>query len=186
FEVFAIVAPRLPIYPSCRIFPQALIRLLQQRHLDVTQQVGEPLLLLLSGSLSDPLQHCSYGFPVLCPAVRRWADFLFAALRPSIDSPGVTRDFVDFFGTMSASDFPEAFGFGAPCPYGLRLVAFPRLRVVHHRRREVHKTGCSWQPEPRYRLDLGDHSGCHTAVAAAKRHYPTADGCGHCSAPCHT
>src|SRR5690606_41093276 len=73
FEVFAIVAPRLPIYPSCRIFPQALIRLLQQRHLDVTQQVGEPLLLLLSGSLSDPLQHCSYGFPVLCPAVRRWA-----------------------------------------------------------------------------------------------------------------
>src|SRR5690606_4900591 len=77
FEVFAVVAPRLPVYPSCRIFPQALIRLLPERHLDVTQQVGEPLRLLLSGSLSDPLQHCSYGFPVLCPAVRRWADFLF-------------------------------------------------------------------------------------------------------------
>jgi len=49
---------------------------------------------------------------------------------------------------------------------------------------EVHKDGCRYMPSNR--LDLGDHSSCHTAVAAAKRYYSTANGCIYCSRECHT
>lgn len=49
---------------------------------------------------------------------------------------------------------------------------------------EVHKAGCNWMP--RYKLALGRHSGCHSAVQAARRHYSQSDGCAFCSPACHT
>ncbi len=51
---------------------------------------------------------------------------------------------------------------------------------------EVHTTSCGHLPNLTNRLDLGEHSTCTTAVAAAKRYYPTANGCYYCANPCHT
>jgi len=50
---------------------------------------------------------------------------------------------------------------------------------------EVHKSGCSFLPEPENRLYLGDFTTCHGAVREAKKYYSTADGCYHCSPDCH-
>lgn len=51
---------------------------------------------------------------------------------------------------------------------------------------EVHKDGCSWMPEPQNREYLGDFPSCHGAVIEAKKKYPRANGCFHCSRECHT
>lgn len=51
---------------------------------------------------------------------------------------------------------------------------------------EVHKFDCSFLPSPENRRYLGDFPSCRPAVAAAKKIYPTADGCAHCSPECHT
>lgn len=51
---------------------------------------------------------------------------------------------------------------------------------------EVHIEGCSWLPHPENRLWLGDFSSCHGAAAKAKQYDSMADGCKHCSLPCHT
>lgn len=51
---------------------------------------------------------------------------------------------------------------------------------------EVHKTGCAWMPNEQNRKYLGDFDNCASAVAEAKKTYPTADGCIHCSPACHT
>lgn len=48
---------------------------------------------------------------------------------------------------------------------------------------EVHKEGCSWLQLVRSVRDLGD---CVTAVVAARRIYPTANGCAYCATACHT
>lgn len=51
---------------------------------------------------------------------------------------------------------------------------------------EVHKSGCSFMPKSENRIPLGDFASCYGAVAAAKKIYPTADGCATCSPACHT
>lgn len=52
---------------------------------------------------------------------------------------------------------------------------------------EVHKeVGCPTPADPKNRKYLGDFSSCVGAVAEAKKHYPTADGCKHCSPECHS
>lgn len=51
---------------------------------------------------------------------------------------------------------------------------------------EVHKVGCQWLAKALYTIDLGLHSNCQSAVTAAKRLYPTANGCAYCSPQCHT
>ncbi len=51
---------------------------------------------------------------------------------------------------------------------------------------EVHKSGCSFMPNSENRRYLGDFSSCRPAVVAAKKIYPTADGCYYCSPACHT
>lgn len=51
---------------------------------------------------------------------------------------------------------------------------------------EVHTTGCSFLPNPENRIDLGDHSGCASAVQKAKQHYHQVNGCYYCSNSCHT
>lgn len=51
---------------------------------------------------------------------------------------------------------------------------------------EVHAHGCYWLSLATSTSDLGDHGSCVTAVATAKRLYPTANGCVHCSPLCHT
>jgi hypothetical protein len=49
---------------------------------------------------------------------------------------------------------------------------------------EVHKRGCRWMPiSP---IALGYHSGCFSAVQAAKRYYTQSNGCAFCSPLCHT
>lgn len=51
---------------------------------------------------------------------------------------------------------------------------------------EVHKEDCNNLPEPENREYLrGEFSSCHGAVQEAKKKYPTADGCKHCSPACH-
>lgn len=51
---------------------------------------------------------------------------------------------------------------------------------------EVHVEHCRWLQQARSKRDLGDHGSCTTAVAAAKRIYPTANGCAYCAPACHT
>jgi hypothetical protein len=51
---------------------------------------------------------------------------------------------------------------------------------------EVHEEGCSWLDMVVSKTDLGSFTNCSGAVAKAKRIYPTADGCKHCSPECHT
>lgn len=51
---------------------------------------------------------------------------------------------------------------------------------------EVHKNGCSHEPEPGNQLHLGDFPNCHDAVKEAKKHYDDVDGCFYCSEECHT
>ncbi|HDY99748.1 MAG TPA: hypothetical protein ENH72_14865 [Pseudomonas sabulinigri] len=49
---------------------------------------------------------------------------------------------------------------------------------------EVHKSGCNWMPH--YKIALGPHLGCYSAVLAARTHYPQSNGCAFCSPLCHT
>ena len=52
---------------------------------------------------------------------------------------------------------------------------------------EVHKQGCSYMPADENRINLGEHTTCHTAVAKAKReHFAKSNGCYYCSNECHT
>ena len=52
---------------------------------------------------------------------------------------------------------------------------------------EVHtEYGCPTPAQTNNRHALGSHASCHSAVRAAKKIYPTADGCKHCSLPCHS
>lgn len=51
---------------------------------------------------------------------------------------------------------------------------------------EVHKGGCSWMPLEENCISLGDHSGCSTAVLAARKYYYQVNGCYHCATHCHT
>jgi hypothetical protein len=50
---------------------------------------------------------------------------------------------------------------------------------------EVHEAGCSYMPKAENRYYLGEFSSCQQAVAAAKKLYPTADGCYYCCPACH-
>ncbi len=53
---------------------------------------------------------------------------------------------------------------------------------------EVHDVsstkGCL--PEPASRIDLGYHSSCSGAVAAARSYYSDVNGCYYCAYDCHT
>lgn len=51
---------------------------------------------------------------------------------------------------------------------------------------EVHKDGCAWMPAEKNRKSLGEFDSCEGAVTEAKKTYPTANGCKHCSNDCHT
>lgn len=51
---------------------------------------------------------------------------------------------------------------------------------------EVHVAGCSWLPNERNRVSLGNHPTCRSAVREARRHFPQANGCAFCSPECHT
>ena len=52
---------------------------------------------------------------------------------------------------------------------------------------EVHTIYCDYYPLIIDKEYLGDHPNCQSAVAAARlKGYPRADGCFHCSRPCHT
>ncbi len=50
---------------------------------------------------------------------------------------------------------------------------------------EVHVDGCSWLALVESKTVLGYHLTCRSAVDKAKKIYPTADGCKHCSPECH-
>ena len=51
---------------------------------------------------------------------------------------------------------------------------------------EVHRTGCSYLPEPQNRQYLGQFSNCRDAVTEAKKTYSQSNGCYYCSKECHT
>jgi len=53
---------------------------------------------------------------------------------------------------------------------------------------EVHNlsSGCNHLPDTSNQLSLGEHSNCQSAVLAAKRIYPRADGCAYCCPQCHS
>ena len=50
---------------------------------------------------------------------------------------------------------------------------------------EVHKLGCYWLSLVKNKGSLGNFSSCHGAVTKARKKYPKADGCKHCSLACH-
>lgn len=49
---------------------------------------------------------------------------------------------------------------------------------------EVHREGCAYMPV--LATYLGQHENCGSAVVAARKLYPQANGCYWCSRPCHT
>ncbi|ANH68550.1 hypothetical protein [Mitsuaria sp. 7] len=55
---------------------------------------------------------------------------------------------------------------------------------------EVHNlsAGCNYMPLPQNQIDLGEHSSCSGAVAAAKKQWPNdrINGCYYCCRACHT
>ena len=51
---------------------------------------------------------------------------------------------------------------------------------------EVHVEGCSWLPSVLNRDYLGNYSNCRPAVTEAISRGYNANGCFHCSKPCHT
>ena len=51
---------------------------------------------------------------------------------------------------------------------------------------EVHTSTCTHLPKAQHRRTLGAFSGCHTALAAARRYYNKVDGCYYCCKPCHS
>ncbi len=51
---------------------------------------------------------------------------------------------------------------------------------------EVHRTGCSFMPNPENRIYLGDFATCGPAVRAARAYYSQVNGCYYCSKACHT
>jgi len=51
---------------------------------------------------------------------------------------------------------------------------------------EVHRAGCTFMPEPRHQLFLGDFTGCAPAVRKAKESYRQSNGCYYCAPECHT
>ena len=51
---------------------------------------------------------------------------------------------------------------------------------------EVHQQGCYWLGIAHNTTYLGVFEGCYGAVAEAKKTYPSANGCKHCSPLCHT
>ena len=53
---------------------------------------------------------------------------------------------------------------------------------------EVHNldAGCRYLPAMGHRVPLGQHASCQSAVSAARRHYPRANGCFYCANSCHT
>lgn len=55
---------------------------------------------------------------------------------------------------------------------------------------EVHNLtlGCSYLPAAANQIDLGTHANCQSAVAFAKRQWPTnrINGCYYCANACHT
>ena len=50
---------------------------------------------------------------------------------------------------------------------------------------EVHRDGCSFLPNPENQHYLGVFPTCGPAKAAARKIYPTADGCAYCCPDCH-
>jgi hypothetical protein len=66
-QILPVRAPRDPIYTWGRALLQALICLLEQRHLDVAEEVIESCPFSFLCSLSDPLHYRERAFPVLCP-----------------------------------------------------------------------------------------------------------------------
>lgn len=53
---------------------------------------------------------------------------------------------------------------------------------------EVHSDPCSFMPNSSNRIDLGWHTNCFNAVAAAKARWPNdrINGCYYCCNACHT
>jgi len=51
---------------------------------------------------------------------------------------------------------------------------------------EVHKAGCYYLKLAISTTDLGNHTGCYSAVVAAKQIYKQSNGCIYCSPSCHT
>jgi len=52
---------------------------------------------------------------------------------------------------------------------------------------EVHQaTGCPTPAAPQHQRDLGEHTGCQSAVRAARQHYSQVNGCAYCASACHT
>lgn len=60
---------------------------------------------------------------------------------------------------------------------------------AQHGEHEVHRTyaPCPTHAQPSNQDDLGFHSTCQSALAAARlKGYHPVDGCGHCVKDCHT
>ncbi|RZJ69811.1 hypothetical protein [Flavobacterium sp.] len=51
---------------------------------------------------------------------------------------------------------------------------------------EVHKESCRYFSSMTSRKDLGNHSGCASAVTEAKKTYKQSNGCATCCPSCHT
>jgi hypothetical protein len=51
---------------------------------------------------------------------------------------------------------------------------------------EVHVSGCSFMPEDKNRIYLGEFNTCAPAVRKAKESYAQSNGCYYCSPDCHT
>lgn len=60
-------------------------------------------------------------------------------------------------------------------------------RVLTNGDHEVHNldSGCHYIPSILNQIPLGEHDTCQSAIAAARAHFDTANGCYNCATGCH-
>jgi hypothetical protein len=130
-ETLAVLGPSHPVHSGCRILAETFIRRRKEWCPDVAEQVGPLLLWLVFRSLSDPLQGCERVVPALSwgrvscngfslgrgPSLHR-LDGCYPRLRRLLRYHTRVRLLDDSL-------------------HGVRLLAFPWLPFVHHRREGI-------------------------------------------------
>lgn len=68
-----------------------------------------------------------------------------------------------------------------------RFIVNRNAQKPPRRDHEIHNvtTGCNHLPDSNNQIDLGTHPSCVEALRAAKRMFPSADGCAYCCKPCN-
>src|SRR5688572_3493500 len=130
-KTLAVLLPRDLVHSSRCLLAQACVRFQQQRHLDVTEQVGPFVFRLLLGSLSQPLQVRERISPALCQGCVSCNSF------PLGRGPFLHRLEGRYPHLRRYLRYYDRVRFLTGRLRGLWLMAFPRPPATHHRWRGI-------------------------------------------------